>query len=38
MQAIEFKTTLKNGIVTIPAEYSSEWEGKAMAQGIRSSA
>jgi len=28
MQAIEFKTILKNGIVTIPAEYSSEWEGK----------
>ncbi|GBL15226.1 hypothetical protein MTo_02538 [Microcystis aeruginosa NIES-1211] len=28
MQAIEFKTILKNGIVSIPAEYSSEWEGK----------
>jgi len=28
MQAIEFKTILKKGIVTIPAEYSSEWECK----------
>ncbi len=28
MKVINFKTTLKNGIVTIPAEYSSEWEGK----------
>jgi hypothetical protein len=28
MQAIEFKTTIHNGIVTLPPKYSSEWEGK----------
>lgn len=28
MKAINFKTILKNGIVIIPAEYSSEWECK----------
>jgi hypothetical protein len=30
MQAIEFKTTIHNGTVTIPAEYSPEWEGKTI--------
>jgi hypothetical protein len=30
MQAIEFKTTLHNGTVTIPPEYSSQWEGKTI--------
>lgn len=30
MQAIEFKTTLYNGIVTIPSEYSAQWEGKTI--------
>lgn len=30
MQAIEFKTTLHNGIVTIPPEYSAQWEGKTI--------
>jgi len=30
MQAIEFKTILHNGTVTIPAEYSSQWEGKTI--------
>ncbi|OCQ92416.1 hypothetical protein BCD67_07075 [Oscillatoriales cyanobacterium USR001] len=28
MQAIEFKTTIHNGIVTIPTQYSHTWEGK----------
>jgi hypothetical protein len=28
MQTIEFKTTIHNGIVTIPSEYSHDWEGK----------
>jgi len=28
MQAIEFKTTIHNGTVTLPPEYSAEWEGK----------
>ena len=28
MQAIEFKTTIHNGIVTIPPQYSPAWEGK----------
>jgi len=30
MQAIEFKTTLYNGTVTIPPEYSAQWEGKTI--------
>ncbi len=30
MQAIEFKTTLHNGVVTIPPEYSAQWEGKTI--------
>lgn len=30
MQAIEFKTTLQNGTVTIPSEYSDQWEGKTI--------
>ena len=30
MEAIEFKTTLRNGTVVIPQEYSSQWEGKAI--------
>lgn len=30
MQAIEFQTTLRNGIVTIPPEYSAQWEGKTI--------
>jgi hypothetical protein len=30
MQAIEFKTILHNGTLTIPAEYSSQWEGKSI--------
>jgi len=30
MQAIEFKATLHNGIVTIPPEYSAQWEGKTI--------
>mgnify|MGYP001799739350 CR=1 FL=1 len=28
MQAIEFKTTLQNGTLTVPSEYSGHWEGK----------
>jgi hypothetical protein len=28
MEAIEFKTILKNGAVIIPPEYSAQWEGK----------
>ena len=28
MQAIEFKTTIHNGILTIPQQYSPAWEGK----------
>ena len=28
MQAIEFKTTIHNGILTIPPQYSPAWEGK----------
>lgn len=28
MQAIEFKTTIHNSTVNIPAEYSGQWEGK----------
>ena len=28
MQAIEFQTTLHNGIVTIPPDYAAQWEGK----------
>jgi hypothetical protein len=30
MQALEFKTTLHNGTVTLPPEYSSQWEGKTI--------
>jgi hypothetical protein len=30
MQAIEFQTTLHNGIVTIPPEYSSQLEDKTI--------
>jgi len=30
MQAIEFKTILHNGTVTIPPEYSAQWEGKTI--------
>lgn len=30
MQAIEFKTILQNGKVTLPPEYASQWEGKAI--------
>ncbi len=30
MQAIEFKTILQNGIVTIPSQYSKQWEGKTI--------
>jgi hypothetical protein len=30
MQAIEFQTILHNGIVTLPPEYSVEWEGKSI--------
>jgi hypothetical protein len=28
MKAINFKTILKNGILTIPPQYSPAWEGK----------
>ncbi len=28
MEAIEFKTILHDGKVTIPSQYSSQWEGK----------
>jgi hypothetical protein len=28
MRAVEFKTILNNGVVTIPPEYVSQWEGK----------
>lgn len=30
MQAIEFNTIIQNGTLTIPPEYSSEWEGKTI--------
>lgn len=30
MQAIEFKTILQNGTVTVPPEYASQWEGKTI--------
>jgi hypothetical protein len=30
MQAIEFQTTLHNGVVTVPPEYSAQWEGKTI--------
>ncbi|QSJ19766.1 hypothetical protein JYQ62_14260 [Nostoc sp. UHCC 0702] len=30
MEAIEFKTIIHNGIVLIPPQYSSQWEGKAI--------
>ena len=28
MEAIEFKTVIHDGIVNLPVEYSSKWEGK----------
>lgn len=28
MQAIEFQTILQNGTVTIPSQYTPQWEGK----------
>ncbi|MBC6421046.1 MAG: hypothetical protein GDA43_04950 [Hormoscilla sp. SP5CHS1] len=28
METIEFKTIPQNGSVTIPPEYSAQWEGK----------
>jgi hypothetical protein len=28
MQAFEFKTILQNGIISLPSEYSQQWEGK----------
>ncbi len=30
MQAIEFKTILQNGVISIPSQYSSQWEGKTI--------
>jgi hypothetical protein len=30
MQAIDFKTVLHNGTVTIPPQFSPQWEGKAI--------
>ncbi|AMA10681.1 MULTISPECIES: hypothetical protein [Cyanophyceae] len=30
MQAIEFKTTIHNGIVNLPAEYTPQLEGKTI--------
>jgi hypothetical protein len=30
MQSIEFKTVIHNGSVTIPAQYSPQWEGKTI--------
>lgn len=30
MQAIEFQTTLHNGVVTIPPDYAAQWEGKTI--------
>lgn len=30
MQVIEFNTIIQNGTITIPPEYSSEWEGKTI--------
>lgn len=30
MQAIEFKTTIHNGIISIPPEYLPQWEGKTV--------
>jgi hypothetical protein len=30
MRSLEFKATPQNGIVTLPSEYSSEWEGKTI--------
>jgi len=30
MQAIEFQTTLQNGVVTIPPDYAAQWEGKTI--------
>ena len=30
MQAIEFKTILQNGTVTIPTQYFPQWEGKTI--------
>jgi hypothetical protein len=28
MQAFEFKTILQNGTISLPSEYSQQWEGK----------
>ncbi|MDJ0580918.1 hypothetical protein [Crocosphaera sp.] len=28
MEAIEFETVIHDGIVNLPVEYSSQWEGK----------
>ncbi|MCT7973755.1 hypothetical protein [Laspinema olomoucense] len=28
MQAFEFKTILQNGMISLPSEYSHQWEGK----------
>jgi len=30
MEAIEFKTMVNNGNIAIPAQYSSQWEGKVI--------
>lgn len=30
MQAIEFETTLHNGIVTLPPEQATQWEGQSV--------
>ncbi|MCU0567213.1 MAG: hypothetical protein MUF49_11520 [Oculatellaceae cyanobacterium Prado106] len=30
MRTLEFKATPQNGIVALPSEYSSEWEGKTI--------
>ncbi len=30
MQAIEFKTTIYNGVVTLQSQYSDDWEGKSI--------
>lgn len=30
MEAIEFKTVIHNGQVSVPARYSSRWEGKTI--------
>jgi hypothetical protein len=30
MEAIEFKTVIQNGQVSVPPQYSSRWEGKTI--------